>query len=510
MRSLLIACLIGSPLAAASTEDQLLAEWAKAPHTHSHLPDFSYAGYRTSEVPLPEPKASVNVRALGAIGDGQADDTAAFTKAIAAVSERGGAITVPKGTYRISGILTIDAPGVVLRGEDRDQTILAFQNHIEAIKGVDRVKSRWSWQGGLIWVAPKADTPSAAFAVRPIAPTAQGSLTLTVGNGGGAMPKAGDWAVVRWTGDLGLAHAIAGHPSMAGYDWKSFDDTKDGRTTFTWPVRITAVKGAAVTIAKPLRLPAQAPWTVTLEPAPAMITEVGIERMTLRMPPHVSPGHNKDQGWNGIFLRRAADCWVRDVTITDFDNGVIIDGSTQCTVTGLRLAQGANHHGTMCRDGSHDNLIQDFRIESKPMHGINTEGWSSGNVWRRGVMLHGTFDSHCAMSFDSLRTDIEVNSDGRPGGAGWAGPFVGRRMVHWNIRMTGGESEWLFCPAYLPSGLIVGGQGAPVNPKDRDLWHMPPGEKGCLVVGHGKAPMVKDLFQYQLDRRLTAGKRPTK
>jgi hypothetical protein len=108
----------------------------------------------------------------------------------------------------------------------------------------------------------------------------------------------------------------------------------------------------------------------------------------------------------------------------------------------------------------HDNLFANFRIESQPHHGLNTEGTSSGNVWRKGEMKFGTFDSHCMMSFDSVRTDITVNNTGGPGGAKDHGPFVGRRMTDWNIRITNGKGEWIAQPAILPMGTIAGIQGA--------------------------------------------------
>src|SRR5689334_4349494 len=49
-----------------------------------------------------------DVRAYGAKGDGAADDTPAFTKAIAAADAAGGGIVhVPAGEYRIRGSLAV-------------------------------------------------------------------------------------------------------------------------------------------------------------------------------------------------------------------------------------------------------------------------------------------------------------------------------------------------------------------------------------------------------------------
>lgn len=51
--------------------------------------------------------AEVNVKATGAIGDGKADDTAAFEKAIALTKEKGGTVKVPPGKYRITRTLVL-------------------------------------------------------------------------------------------------------------------------------------------------------------------------------------------------------------------------------------------------------------------------------------------------------------------------------------------------------------------------------------------------------------------
>jgi hypothetical protein len=168
---------------------------------------------------------------------------------------------------------------------------------------------------------------------------------------------------------------------------------------------------------------------------------------------------------------------------------------------------GKHHHATALRVGSHDNLITDFRIESEPKHGINTEYLSTGNVWRRGVMLHGTFDSHRAMSFALIRTDITVNNDGTPGGGGQAGPFLGRQVVHWNIRVTG-KPDFIYQPECLSLGVLVGIQG--VARLDKEGWAMPRGDKGVVVADDGAVPAQPDLYAAQLALRQAAAAAPAK
>ena len=69
-----------------------------------------------------EPPVSYNVRDLGAVGDGKADDTAAFEAAMRAASQAGGGlVSIPTGTYFIAG--NLDVPDhVTLEGVFRAPT----------------------------------------------------------------------------------------------------------------------------------------------------------------------------------------------------------------------------------------------------------------------------------------------------------------------------------------------------------------------------------------------------
>jgi hypothetical protein len=72
--------------------------------------------------PKSHASAGLNVRDFGAVGDGQADATAAFTAALKAAADAGGDLVfVPRGNYLIKG--TLDVPGnVTLEGVFRAPT----------------------------------------------------------------------------------------------------------------------------------------------------------------------------------------------------------------------------------------------------------------------------------------------------------------------------------------------------------------------------------------------------
>src|SRR5262249_42265291 len=88
----------------------------------NRMPDFSYAWYRASEVPIPTVLAKV------VVGDPVEDNTRVIQDAIDQVSRLEanpdgfrGAVLIPPGPYLISGSLRLNVSGVVLRGSGAGQ-----------------------------------------------------------------------------------------------------------------------------------------------------------------------------------------------------------------------------------------------------------------------------------------------------------------------------------------------------------------------------------------------------
>jgi len=517
----LILLAVATATAVETTSAALWAEYAANPDAHPLLPNCSYAGYGFGEKPLPEPAVVADVTACGAAKDGSADATAAFAEAIAkAKAAGGGAVLVPAGSYRIDGMIRLTADGVVLRGEGPDKTTLVFQRPLRDVIGAMSGKgnSQWSWSGGLVWMSP-ADTftdtgriagdngieawerwRAGARLGDVTAPAKRGERTVAIDAAAAGSLKPGQLVLMTWANpaDHSLLLHMAGHPLMETYDWKGKAGGLTRQAVWTWPVEIEAVADGTATLRQPLRIDIRPEWTVGFHAVAGVLTGAGIEKLTIAMTGRKPVPHLADPGFNGVYLNRCTHCFVRDVTIRDCDNGVIHAAAKNTTVTGLRMEGGQHHHATALRVGSHDNLITDFVIASQPKHGINTENLSTGNVWRRGTMQHGTFDSHRAMSFDLIRTDITIVNDGTPGGAGDAGPFLGAHCVHWNIRLSG-KGEFVNHPQSMSLGALVGMQGPR---EDGPGWAMPTGDKGVAIADAGVVPAIADLYLAQLDLRL--------
>lgn len=469
----------------------LWREFVRTPFTHPQIPYIGRAGYRGGAAHFPHRPAVLDVRRYGAVADGTTDCAPAINRAIAAAGRAGGGtVSIPPGTFRIDGLIQIGHDNVVLRGAGSDRTTLYATKNLTELIGVygsryGGTKSAWSWAGGLIWLAPKARWDSLVAAIKaqawpfegwtgnkrdewrpltPVEPARQGDWTVTVADPSHLRP--GALVLLRISDDAThtlLQHMSGGGPGPAAYYWE--DKTKLlSYVPYEWPVRIARVRGRRVTLERPLPLDLRPEWNAEFTTHVRELTGSGVEGLTLEVMETPQSPHLLDKGYNGVVLQCAYDCWVDDVTVRNVDNGFGLVAASSCTLRRTRVGGRGEHHPYFCREGSHDNLIEDFTIEQRTvparadtqLHGLNVEGLSSYNVWSRGDMQMGTFDSHRGLPFANVRTDITVNNNGRHGGDANAGPLFGARFTHWNVRVTNGRAGLMKLDGLAPYSATVG------------------------------------------------------
>ena len=93
------------------------------------LHDFSYAGYKNGEAPVPDPPVGTvfDVTLYGADATGASDATAAIQSAIgAAQAAGGGVVRFPAGLYRCDGTLLVTHSNIVLQGAGPEQSRIYF------------------------------------------------------------------------------------------------------------------------------------------------------------------------------------------------------------------------------------------------------------------------------------------------------------------------------------------------------------------------------------------------
>ncbi|MEU7044363.1 glycoside hydrolase family 55 protein [Streptomyces varsoviensis] len=455
----------------------LWREFTRNPYAHPNIPYIGRAGHYGGSRAFPRPRGPVvNVLDHGAKRDGSADAAPAINRAIEAAGRRGGGIvTVPPGTYRVDDVIRIGYDNVVLRGAGSSRTTLHATRSLTEIIGpygsrYGGNKSAWSWAGGLIWICPRERWRTLTDAIRAedwpfegwtgnerdefrtlsaiAAPARQGDWTVTVADP--SRLRRGDRVLLRLTDDDGhtlLQHMAGDVEGARDYRWS--DKTKlTSYVPYEWPCRVTAVRGRRVTLDRPLPLDVRPAWRPELTTLIRPVTGSGVEGLTLDVVETPQSKHLLDKGYNGVALQCAWDCRVDDVRVNNVDNGFLLVAAKACTLRRTRVSGRGSHHPYCCREGSHDNLVEDFTIDARTvpappgtqLHGINVEGLSSYNVWSRGRMEMGTFDTHRGLPFADVRTDITVDNTGSHGGDASAGPLYGARFTHWNVRVVNGRA----------------------------------------------------------------------
>ena len=421
----------------------------------SRLPDFSFAGYRFGNVAIPELPVRANVKSFGAVGDGETDDTQAFRKALSAVSD--GALLVPAGRYKITGVLKISKSRVVVRGEGADKTILYFPKSLfEMIgpapdwAGGKKVKGHWSWGGGVIWCQGRDEGRKLAEVT---ATARRGDRELTLSTTRGIDPGATIRLLMREAPDGSLGRHL--HADLAEAGAGMIRDL-EGRLV-DWASRVAAVSGDRVTLERPLRLDVRPSWRPEIFSTAPSAQDIGLEDFTIEFPGSPYGGHFTEKGYNGIFFDGVHHSWVRGVTILDSDNGIFFHTPTtslqisRClTISGVRLANRRRnrplngHHG-IALEGPQDCLVTDFVIDTQFIHDLTVDTVACGNVFSRGRGRNICFDHHTYAPYENLFTEIDVGIGDRlwkSGGPSDGGPRSAARTTLWNIRAASPPSTY--------------------------------------------------------------------
>ncbi len=461
----------------------LLLAWSAAPTAHPILGDWRQVGYRRGArdpqwPDSPErPHQVARTLDAGVFPDRGDEVSGPLQRLLDDVGRAGGGVVqLEAGRYMLDQPLFIRSSNVVLVGAGRHETTLHFTRPLaETIFPTHH----WSWHGGQVYIAAPERVAESAHqgwdwnqnegwlgddVLATVAPAPRGALTLPVEDSSRLAPGAMVVLRIADSGDHRLMREMAGNgPGARDYPWSS---TWLDAVTWSWPVRIVAVPSArTVTLEQPLRVTIPDGVVAELVELGPTVHDSGVESLTIenRLLPQTK--HNVNPGSNGVCFHAVHDCWARDVHVVNADVAFSMTHAKSCTLSGISAGGRSLHHFTITRASSHDNLIEDFELEEftvpaapgSYLHGISVELLSSGNVWRRGSMRTGTFDSHRALPFENLRTDIRiVNKDGVPGGSFEAGPQFGARWAHWGISVLNGERLGIDITDVAPCSITAG------------------------------------------------------
>lgn len=488
------ACALLMGCTAFAAESQLWGGGGERWTTQGRLPDFSYAGYHCGEQPIPQVPPGVSVKTFGAKGDGITDDTAAFLKAVASVKR--GAIEIPPGRYKITGIIEINKPGLVLRGADPTKSIIYCPVPLERIRSnmgenaSGRATSNYSWSGGMFWVQGEIGNRTLA---QVTAESRRGDEVIQVSSTAGIVP--GQWVQICQEDPADHSLMTYLYSGEAG----KLSKIKDG-TDVTFTTRVAAVLPGALRLERPLRFDLRPAWQPEVTSFQPEVTETGIENLGFEFPPTDYKGHFNELGYNAVALSGTVNCWVRNLRIVNADSGLFIRGYF-CTADNIVYASRRKgdasgcigHHGVYLN--GEDNLFTHFDFGAPFIHDI-TVGRACGCVCAAGKGVDLSLDHHKKAPYENLFTDIDLGAGTRPwksGGGDDLGKHSGARETFWNLRarkpIPYPPAE--FGPASMNLIGVFTDQPSTTNLSGKWLEAIPPGQL-----------QPANLYQAQLRRRL--------
>lgn len=397
---------------------------------NGRLSDWSYAGYRGGEHPLPTVPWLANIKTdFGAKGDGKTDDTAAFLKAITAVQD--GTLYIPTGTYVITQQLTIVDTDLVMHGDGVNKTVLYFPKSLTQVYGNTWAGgiSQYSYYNAWIYFLGKDFIDSTNQLATITANADRGATTLSVSNT--SQFVVGSWVrIVQDDVDGGLAKEqtrglTGGDPALA----KTV-------AVMRFPNRVISIGKGSVTFERPMPYSVKPAWKARVNAIAPKTQEQGIENLTIRFPLTTYPGRYKEQGYNALYFWEGNNAWVKNVNIENADLGIQMAYCTFCTISGVNLLAGnrgvnGGHMGIVVTRGA-DNLVDNFSIQTKFWHDTYVTLGALFTVLSDGSGLDMTLEVS-GQPFGTLFTNLNLGAGTRPFGYVVPPASSGAYTTFWGI-----------------------------------------------------------------------------
>ena len=486
----------------------------------NQIPDFSYAGYKNSEVPIPDVPVVKTISPL--TGDNTAHiQNALFEVTLMPKDSTGfrGALLLSAGEYEIKGTIQIKVDGVVLRGvgdgnDPATNTILRATG--------DTPHQRTVILGGGGGTTKWSDAVPGSYRNIVSDSVLVGQETFEVDDS--SPYSVGDNVVVK-------------HPCTQ--EWLTAIDS--GGTYWTWPGAepgvdvpwtvgsqpivynryVQDIQGNMITIDAPvfnhlIRGLSQSQLYVYARGG--LRTHIGIEN--LRIDIEVLVVNDENHAWNAIDLFQVEDAWVRNCTMLHFGHSAVrTNTATRITVENCRgldpqsEVTGERRYNFNAYTASQQILFKECHATNGRHHFV-----SNGTSWTSGIVFLDCTSSGAYTSSEPHRRwsqgilyDNLIELDGpRPGYnprllglycRGYYGTSHGWSVAHavaWNCDLAAGDLIVQKPPT--AQNYAIGCSGANIT------GQMPPApfpEPGGYIEGTNTPGLTpRSLFMAQLEERL--------
>ena len=510
----------------------------------NYLPDFSYAGYHFGEDKIPELNGKIiNAEEYGVKANDNLDDSKALLKALKTASAIEGNVILqlPAGRIILSEVLYIERSNFVLRGAGSDEkgteiycprpmmylknpeSLAELREYLttfdkrqrEAENNVDLPFSQYAWSGGFIWT--QIPNERVKSYLDKYEPTPNILAKVSSGNRGEHIISVSEVKGLK-VGDIAELQLFNkdGENGEIIKDLYKGANVKPGSHHWNFPklpivrqqVEITKISGSKITIKTPL--------TIAIKPAYQAqlvewkhLNEVGIEHLRFIFPDIPRVAHHVEPGNNAIFLTRVFNSWVKDVTITNSDSGILAEEISNVTIQDISTDGNHMAHYTVTLGGVHNVLVKNLKIYNKAVHPLSFNTFATKNVYQNcEIFADALLDQHSGANHQNLFDNITVHltTDKNHsyllfggGGAEYWKPSHGPFSTFWNltVQVSNPDSKpvLLYGMKDGPFARIIGVNG---NAKF-EVKYEPNAYIEFLNTSMEKIP---SLYDYQLKKRL--------
>ncbi len=356
----------------------------QADAARNRIPDFSYAGYRYGEAPLPD------VAEVARLTPAPGDNTARIQQALDMVGARPadargirGALVLAPGRYEIAGTVKVNHSGVVLRGsgegEDPASATILFATgdvpHQRTVVVLGSGSGSWPEAGS------RTNITTAFVQV--------GSRSFEVESAAGL--AVGDNIVIHHPSTAAWIQAVEGGGTGKDPPWEP------GSMDIRFNRRITAMAGNAVTVDAPVfnHLDRSLSQAYVAKLTANYASQVGLEN--LRVDVQTAGGEDENHAWSTVGFTGAQDSWARNVTTLHWGYaGVRLQWSVRVTLDSFKafdpvaVRTGGRMYNIAPDHGSQLILVRNCQT-SNGRHALVSNGntVASGLVYHRCKMVRG-------------------------------------------------------------------------------------------------------------------------
>jgi len=512
----------------------------------NYLPDFSYAGYHFGENPIPEATGKiVNAVDFGVKANDGLDDSKALLKAIKAATETDGSVILqlPAGRIILSEVLYIERSNFVLRGagsgengteiycprpmmylknpeslaELREYLTTFDKRQREPENNVDLPFSQYAWSGGFIWTQiPGERVKSYLDKYEPV-PNVLAKVSS--GNMGEHIISVSDVKGLK-VGDIVELQLFnkEGENGEIITDLYKGAKVKPGSHHWKFPklpivrqqVEITKISNSKITIKTPLTIAIKPSYQAQLVEW-KHLNEVGIEHLRFTFPDIPRVAHHVEPGNNAIFLTRLFNSWVKDITITNADSGILAEEISNVTVQDIVTDGNHMAHYTVTLGGVHNVLVKNLKIHNKTVHPLSFNTFATKNVYQNcEIFADPLLDQHSGANHQNLfdHITVHINPDKNNsyllfggGGADYWKPSHGPFSTFWNLNVQVEKPSEITKPVLLygmkdgPFARIIGVNG---NTKFEVKYE----PDAYIEFLNTPVDQIPSLYDFQLKKRL--------